>query len=98
MMEQLFGQRVPGFRERNEAVAYYKARSGRAVVDLDFYEVFAWFRALAINDRHQRITVAGLPPKKWSGAEARRRGNPMIEVLSQRMGAWSLSRWGVASA
>jgi aminoglycoside phosphotransferase (APT) family kinase protein len=76
MMERLFGSRVPGFPEKAEAVARYEARSGHAATDLDWHEVFALVRALAINDRHQRIT-----------GEPRRRDNPMGAVLLARLEA-----------
>ncbi len=76
MMERLFGSRVPGFPERAEAVARYEARSGHTVADLDWHEVFALVRALAINDRHQRIT-----------GDPRRRDNPMGPVLLARLEA-----------
>jgi aminoglycoside phosphotransferase (APT) family kinase protein len=76
MMERLFGDRVPGFPEKAEALARYEERSGHTVSDLDWHEVFALVRALAINDRHQRIT-----------GDARRRGNPMGAVLLARMEA-----------
>jgi aminoglycoside phosphotransferase (APT) family kinase protein len=55
MMEHLFSRRVPGFPTREEALARYQARSGHTVEFLDWHEVFALVRALAINDRHQRI-------------------------------------------
>ena len=58
MMDRLFGQRVPGFPERAEAVETYQQRSGHTVSNLAWHEVFALVRALAINDRHQRIAAA----------------------------------------
>jgi aminoglycoside phosphotransferase (APT) family kinase protein len=76
MMERLFGSRVPGFPEKAEAIARYEAHSGHAVTHLDWHEVFALIRALAINDRHQRITC-----------DPRRRDNPMGTVLLERMEA-----------
>ncbi len=74
MMAQLFGQTVPGFPGRTEAVDRYAEASGNAVRDLDWHEVFALVRALAINDRHQRIS-----------GDPRRRDNPMGAVLLERM-------------
>ena len=67
---------MPGFPDRAEAVGRYEGASGHAVADeeLDWHEVFALVRALAINDRHQRI--AGDP---------RRVDNPMGAVLVRRM-------------
>ncbi len=76
MMASLFGQTVPGFPERDEALARYEKATGQAVCDLDWHEVFALVRALAINDRHQRISE-----------DPRRRDNPMGAVLLERMEA-----------
>jgi hypothetical protein len=44
--------------------------------ELAWHEVFALARALAINDRHQRIT-----------GEVRRMDNPMGAVLLERLAA-----------
>jgi len=76
MMEALFGGRPPGFPARAEGVARYERRSGRVVWDLDWHEVFALVRALAVHDRHQRIT-----------GDPRRRANPMGDVLRARIEA-----------
>ena len=57
------GAGVPGPVETLER---YERATGHAVHDLAWHEVFALVRALAINDRHQRIT-----------ADPRRRDNPM---------------------
>ena len=74
MMAHLFGQTVPGFPGRAEALDRYEERSGNAVRDLDWHEVFALVRALAINDRHQRVS-----------GDPRHRDNPMGAVLLERM-------------
>ena len=74
MMETLFGQRVPGFPSRVEALERYERESGYEVRDLAWHEVFALTRALAINDRHQRIT-----------GDVRRRDNPMGALLLARL-------------
>jgi aminoglycoside phosphotransferase (APT) family kinase protein len=74
MMERLFGSRVAGFPEKDEAIARYEMHSGHTVTDLEWHEVFALVRALAINDRHQRIT-----------GDTRRRDNPMGAVLRARL-------------
>ena len=76
MMEELFGQRVPGFPSKTAALERYEARSGSTTQDLPWHEVFALVRALAINDRHQRIT-----------GDPRRRDNPMGVVLLGRLEA-----------
>ena len=76
MMEALFGARVPGFPGTLEALERYERRTGYEAKDLAWHEVFALVRALAINDRHQRIT-----------RDPRRRENPMGDVLLARVEA-----------
>ena len=76
MMQELFGRRVPGFPSRLEALERYERRSGYEVQHLAWHEVFALARALAINDRHQRIS-----------GDRRRRDNPMGDVLLARLEA-----------
>jgi aminoglycoside phosphotransferase (APT) family kinase protein len=77
MMERLFSQVVPGFMSKVEAVEHYEHQSGHQVVDLDWHEVFALVRALAINDRHERIAAAA--------RGKRPRENPMGEILLARL-------------
>ena len=67
---------TPGVLRAADAVARYEERSGRAVHDLDWHEVFALVRALAVNDRLQRIA-----------GDRRRRANPMATVLLARLEA-----------
>jgi aminoglycoside phosphotransferase (APT) family kinase protein len=76
MMEALFGGRPPGFPGPGEALDRYQHRTGYEARDLAWHEVFALARALAINDRHQRII-----------GEARRRENPMGDILLARLQA-----------
>ncbi len=76
MMEALFGRRVPGFPETAESVERYERQSGYQVRDLGWHEIFALVRALAINDRHQRIRN-----------DRRRTENPMAGVLLDRLEA-----------
>ena len=78
MMEELFGGRSPGFPGVGESLERYERRSGYEVRDLAWHEVFALARALAINDRHQRIT--GAP---------QRRENPMGDILLARLASAS---------
>ncbi len=78
MMQALFGRRVPGFPSRLEALERYERRSGYEAQDLAWHEVFALARALAINDRHQRIT-----------GDLRRRDNPMGNIVLARLEAAS---------
>ncbi len=74
MMEALFGGRLPGLSVPDEELERYERRTGYEVRDLAWHEVFALVRALAINDRHQRITGA-----------TRRHQNPMGDILLARL-------------
>jgi aminoglycoside phosphotransferase (APT) family kinase protein len=71
---------VSGFPSRSEALERYEKRTGYEVCDLAWHEVFALARALAINDRHQRIA-----------GDARRRDNPMGDILRARLEAAATS-------
>jgi aminoglycoside phosphotransferase (APT) family kinase protein len=76
MMEQLFKNRLGGFPSREEGLARYEEKSGYRALDLHWHEVFALARALAINDRHQRIA-----------GRHRRRENPMGDILMAQLAA-----------
>ena len=74
MMAELFGRRVPGFPSAFETLERYERATGYEAKDVAWHEVFALVRALAVNDRHQRIT-----------GDPGRRDNPMGRVLSARL-------------
>ncbi len=74
MMEALFGGRPSGFPGTAETLERYERLSGYEAGDLAWHEVFALVRALAINDRHQRIS-----------GDRRRTQNPMGAILLARM-------------
>lgn len=76
MMETLFGGRLPGIPGTADVLKRYERSSGYEPRDLAWHEVFALVRALAINDRHQRIM-----------GNARRRQNPMGDILLARVEA-----------
>ena len=81
MMDALFGESVPGFSTRAQAIRRYEGATGRSIRHLDWHEVFALVRALAINDRHQRIS-----------GQRRRTDNPMAPVLLERLAAAGSAR------
>jgi aminoglycoside phosphotransferase (APT) family kinase protein len=87
MMDELFGRRVAGFPERAEAVAHYEALSGHVVADLEWHEVFALVRALAINDRQQRVAAASGQRYAGGAPAADRSEDPLAKVLLARMEA-----------
>ena len=84
MMEAMFGRRVPGFPGTGDALARYEDRTGYEVRDLAWHEVFALVRALAINDRHQRIAggsaAHGEPDGRHPAGAPGGRGGPLIVV------------------
>lgn len=51
VQQELTGMTVPGFGDRSATVAAIEASLGRALVDLDWFEVFALVRASAVSTR-----------------------------------------------
>ena len=65
---------VPGFMAHDDAVAHYGAALGRRVRDLEWHEVFALVRSVAINDRPARLAaVSGIAYPGVAGAD-----NPVL--------------------
>jgi aminoglycoside phosphotransferase (APT) family kinase protein len=76
------GSSVPGFLPRAEAIAHYEHAFGRAVVDLEWHEVFALTRSIAISDRLVRMAAeAGV---EYPGAAGN--DNPMLRYTEARIG------------
>jgi aminoglycoside phosphotransferase (APT) family kinase protein len=72
---------VPGFLAKADVVARYEAALGRAVVDLEWHEIFALIRSTAINDRQARLAQAsGVPYPGVAGAD-----NPVLRVITRRI-------------
>jgi aminoglycoside phosphotransferase (APT) family kinase protein len=80
VQHELFGRSVPGFLDRGAALARYEARLGRALVDLDWYEIFAMVRSTAIMTRLNVLQLqAGQPPLLPLA------DNPFIDILARRI-------------
>jgi len=78
---ELTGRRVPGFPAHDEAVTRYEAGLGRSVADLEFYEIFALVRSLAISNHQARAARA-------AGVRYAMRpdhDNPMVELVGRRI-------------
>lgn len=58
LQQQLLGQPVPGMPERGELVERHQQRLGRELHALDWHEIFALVRALAISNRQARVVQA----------------------------------------
>jgi aminoglycoside phosphotransferase (APT) family kinase protein len=74
------GTDLPGFPDASATTAAYETRLGRALVDLEWYEVFALVRAAAIMVRMARLLVAQGISDSWLS------GNPMLARLRKRLG------------
>lgn len=79
---ELLGQGVPGFPDRDTAIAHYQARLGRVLQDLEWFETFALIRSTAILARIVHLQrLAGQP----SFFPADR--NPILEIIERRIAA-----------
>jgi len=79
--EQLVGKRPPGFPGHESVVSSYEERIGRKTEDLEWYELFALVRSLAINNRQARLArEAGV--RYISPADER---NPLAGLLKRRL-------------
>jgi aminoglycoside phosphotransferase (APT) family kinase protein len=75
---------VAGFLERAEFVAFYEAALGRAVQHLEWHELFALTRSVAINERQARLAgAAGIAYPGVAGDE-----NPVLRYLTKRINAF----------
>lgn len=79
--EELLRQRVDGFEDHDGIVARYEGQLGRPVRDLDWYEVFALVRSLAVSNHQARAARAAgrraaTPPDE---------GNPLVGLLERRL-------------
>lgn len=82
MQDELVGGRDPGFPSLEDLRARYEARAGRALVDLDWYEVFALFRSAAILTRIGLLQQrAGVPTRMPVD------DNPVLDHLARRAAA-----------
>jgi aminoglycoside phosphotransferase (APT) family kinase protein len=83
-----FSGAVPGFLDRDAAIAHYEQALGRPVVDLDWHEIFALVRSTAINDRQARMAQrAGADYPGIPGDD-----NPMLGYLTRRIDRSSAGR------
>jgi aminoglycoside phosphotransferase (APT) family kinase protein len=78
---KVIGRKVPGFLERDEAISHYQRRLGRSVEDLDWHEIFALVRSVAINERQARLAAAGGVP--YPGIPGK--DNPMLDYITRRI-------------
>jgi aminoglycoside phosphotransferase (APT) family kinase protein len=78
---KVIGRNVPGFLGRDEAISCYQHHLGRPVEHLDWHEIFALVRSVAINERQARLAAAaGVPYPGVAGKD-----NPMLDYITRRI-------------
>jgi aminoglycoside phosphotransferase (APT) family kinase protein len=77
-----FGKRtVPGFFDRDAFVERYERALGRPVRDLEWHEIFALIRSVAINERQARLAAeAGVAYPGVAGPD-----NPVLRILHRKI-------------
>jgi aminoglycoside phosphotransferase (APT) family kinase protein len=78
------GGPVPGFLTRSDVIARYEQRLGRVVTDLEWHEIFALARSVAINERQARLAARSDIP--YPGVAGDR--NPVLRHLVRRVDAF----------
>jgi aminoglycoside phosphotransferase (APT) family kinase protein len=85
LTNRFVGRTVPGFAGRADAIAYYERALGRDVVDLEWHEIFALARSIAINDCQARLAAAAGTPYPGVPGDA----NPVLARLDARISAFT---------
>jgi aminoglycoside phosphotransferase (APT) family kinase protein len=72
---------VAGFLDRQRFIAFYEHAAGREVRDLDWHEIFALTRSVAINERQARLAATtGIAYPGVAGEE-----NPVLRHLAEKI-------------
>ncbi len=75
---------VAGFLDRAAIIDRYETALERAVVDLEWHEIFALVRSTAINDRQARLArESGVAYPGIAGDD-----NPVLQVIARRIAAF----------
>jgi aminoglycoside phosphotransferase (APT) family kinase protein len=77
---ELFGRSVPGFLDHDEACAHYEAQVGRALQDLEWFEVLAMVRSIAIMTRLAHLEEQNGRPPMLPLAD-----NTLLDLLARRI-------------
>ena len=80
IQHELFGRSVPGFLDRDAALARYEALLGRALVDLDWHDIFAIVRSTAIMTRLNVLSERNGQSPLLPLAD-----NPFLDILDRRI-------------
>jgi aminoglycoside phosphotransferase (APT) family kinase protein len=79
------GRTVPGFADRAGVIEHYERALGRDVVDVEWHEIFALARSIAINDCQARLAAAAGTPYPGVPGDA----NPVLAHLDARISAFA---------
>jgi aminoglycoside phosphotransferase (APT) family kinase protein len=75
---------VAGFLDRSELISFYEHALGREVRDLEWHEIFALTRSIAINERQARLAATtGIPYPGVAGEQ-----NPVLPHLARKIAAF----------
>ncbi len=80
---ELTGMAVPGFGSRGDAISLVEAGIGRALVDLDWYEIFALVRASAVSTRIGLLFERQGRPSMFAAGE-----DPTLAASIRRICSW----------
>jgi aminoglycoside phosphotransferase (APT) family kinase protein len=85
LTDRYTGRTVPGFLPRADLVERYEDALGRPVVDLEWHEIFALARSVAISERQARLAAAA--DVSYPGVAGD--DNPVLRHLVRRIERWS---------
>jgi aminoglycoside phosphotransferase (APT) family kinase protein len=88
LMEVTGMEPLPGFATLDEVAHDYRRALGRPLQDLAWHEIFAVFRALAINVRQSAIAQAAGQKYMLAAGEK----NPLLRTLEQWIASYDAGR------
>jgi aminoglycoside phosphotransferase (APT) family kinase protein len=81
LVERFTGRTVPGFMGRDAVVACYERSAGRELRDLEWHELFALTRSVAVGERLSIVgTLGGMEYPGGGGND-----NPVLRELCRRI-------------
>ena len=84
MVELFTGRSVPGFLGREEVIACYERGAGRVLTGLEWHELFALTRSVAVSERLS--IVAALGGAQYTGGGGT--DSPVLQHLARRIDAY----------
>ncbi len=88
LVELFTGKSVPGFMRRDDVIAGYERVAGRVLEDIEWHELFALTRSVAVSERLS--IVAALGGTKYLGGGGNE--SPVLQELARRIDAFGVTR------